>query len=208
MAVVRKAVRETPNTAKTLRVVRSQIGLTDSVSHTICNRTNSFRLETMRLSSLADYAVVMMSAAARHCGGVARLNATLLSEETGVPLPTAQKLVSRLSAAGLLESARGTGGGFRLSRPPSSISLADIIEAVEGPIALTACVDGATQDCCIDQTCKVKPHWNIVNGAVRGALANVSLASLSAHPGEGRGSDQTEELGSRPRGNATIEVPA
>ncbi|TXC72905.1 SUF system Fe-S cluster assembly regulator [Sphingomonas ginsenosidivorax] len=148
----------------------------------------------MRLSSLADYAVVMMSAAARHCGGVARLNATLLSEETGVPLPTAQKLVSRLSAAGLLESARGTGGGFRLSRPPSSISLADIIEAVEGPIALTACVDGATQDCCIDQTCKVKPHWNIVNGAVRGALANVSLASLSTHPGEGRGPDGARDL--------------
>jgi FeS assembly SUF system regulator len=148
----------------------------------------------MRLSSLADYAVVMMSAAARHCGGVARLNATLLSEETGVPLPTAQKLVSRLSSAGLLESARGTGGGFRLSRPPSSISLADIIEAVEGPIALTACVDGATQDCCIDQTCKVKPHWNIVNGAVRGALANVSLASLSTHPGEGRGPNGGRDL--------------
>ena len=136
----------------------------------------------MRLSSLADYAVVMMSAAARHCGGIARLNATLLSEETGVPLPTVQKLVSRLSAAGLIESTRGTGGGFRLSRPPASISLADIIEAVEGPIALTACVDGAAQDCCIDQTCKVKPHWNAVNGAVRGALAGVSLASLSQTP--------------------------
>ena len=136
----------------------------------------------MRLSSLADYAVVMMTAAARHCGGIARLNATVLAEETGVPLPTAQKLVSRLSAAGLLESTRGTGGGFRLSRPPASISLADIIEAVEGPIALTACVDGASQDCCIDQSCKVKPHWNAVNGAVRGALAGVSLASLSQTP--------------------------
>ncbi|WP_380785730.1 SUF system Fe-S cluster assembly regulator [Sphingomonas sp. R86521] len=141
----------------------------------------------MRLSSLADYAVVMMSAAARHCGGVARLNATVLAEETGVPLPTVQKLISRLSAAGLIESTRGTGGGFRLSRPPSSINLAEIIEAVEGPIALTSCVEGATQDCCVEQTCKVKPHWNAVNGAVRGALAGVSLASLSSFPGEGRG---------------------
>ena len=86
----------------------------------------------MRLSSLADYAVVMMSAAARHCGGAARLNATLLAEETGVPLPTAQKLVSRLSSAGLIESTRGTGGGFRLARPAAAISLADIVEAVEG----------------------------------------------------------------------------
>ena len=135
----------------------------------------------MRLSSLADYAVVMMSAAARSCGSV-RLNATLLAAETGLPLPTVQKLVSRLSAAGLIESTRGTGGGFRLSRPPAMISLADIIEAVEGPIALTSCVDGASQDCCVEQTCKVKPHWNAVNGAVRGALAGVSLASLSQTP--------------------------
>ncbi|MBA3836748.1 MAG: SUF system Fe-S cluster assembly regulator [Sphingomonas sp.] len=134
----------------------------------------------MRLSSLADYAVVMMSAAARHCGVSGRLNATLLAEETGIPLPTVQKLVSRLSAAGLIESARGTGGGFRLSRPPASISLADIVEAVEGPIAMTACVDEGRHDCQIEENCRVKPHWNAVNGAVRGALAGVSLASLSA----------------------------
>lgn len=133
----------------------------------------------MKLSSLADYAVVMMSAAARHCGGASRLNATVLAEETGVPLPTAQKLVSRLSAAGLIESARGTGGGFRLARPAAAISLADIVEAVEGPIALTSCVDQGSHDCCIEGNCRVKPHWNAVNGAVRGALAGVSLASLA-----------------------------
>ncbi len=68
----------------------------------------------MRLSNLADYAVVMLAAAARRDGG--RLSATCLAEETGVPLPTAQKLVGRLSAAGLIVSSRGTGGGFRLAR--------------------------------------------------------------------------------------------
>ena len=136
----------------------------------------------MRLSSLADYAVVMMSAAARHCGGMARVNATMLAGETGVPLPTAQKLVSRLSSAGLLESARGTGGGFRLARPAAAISVADIVEAVEGPIALTACVERGSHDCAIEDNCRVKPHWNAVNGAVRGALAGVSLASLSSSP--------------------------
>jgi FeS assembly SUF system regulator len=136
----------------------------------------------MRLSSLADYAVVMMSAAARHCGGAARLNATLLAEETGVPLPTAQKLVSRLSSAGLIESTRGTGGGFRLSRPPSAISLADIVEAVEGPIQLTSCVEGSRHDCAIEGACQVRPHWGVVNEAVRGALAGVSLAHLSRAP--------------------------
>ena len=133
----------------------------------------------MRLSSLADYAVVMLSAAARHCGVSGRLNATLLADETGIPLPTVQKLVSKLSSAGLIESARGTGGGFRLSRPAVAISLADIIEAVEGPIAMTACVDEGRHDCIIEENCRVKPHWNVVNGALRGALAGVSLASLS-----------------------------
>jgi FeS assembly SUF system regulator len=133
----------------------------------------------MRLSSLADYAVVMMAAAARHCGASCRLNATSLAEETGLPLPTVQKLVSRLSAAGLIESARGTGGGFRLARPPAAITVADIVEAIEGPIALTTCVDSGKHDCAIEGTCRVKPHWNAVNGAVKGALAGVSLASLS-----------------------------
>lgn len=85
----------------------------------------------MRLSSFADYAVVLMSAAARHCGA-AKMNATTLAAETGIPLPTAQKLVGRLSSAGLLESSRGTGGGVRLSRPPATITLADVVEAVEG----------------------------------------------------------------------------
>ncbi|MGJ3628182.1 SUF system Fe-S cluster assembly regulator [Sphingomonas sp. MMS24-JH45] len=136
----------------------------------------------MRLSSLADYAVVMLTAAARHCGGAARMSATTLAEETGVPLPTAQKLVSRLAAAGLIESARGTGGGIRLARPPATISLADVVEAVEGPIAMTACVDHGAQDCGLDHHCSVKPHWNAVNDAVRGALAGITLASLAAAP--------------------------
>ena len=136
----------------------------------------------MRLSSLADYAVVMMTAAARLQGsaGEPRLNATLLAEATGVPLPTAQKLVSRLSSAGLLESARGTGGGFRLARPAAAISLADIIEAVEGPIAMTTCVDDGRENCALDHHCSVKPHWGVVNEAVRGALASVSLQRLAA----------------------------
>ncbi|WP_448659668.1 RrF2 family transcriptional regulator [Sphingomonas sp. CJ99] len=136
----------------------------------------------MRLSAQADYAVVMLSAAARHCGVSGRLNATILSDETGLPLPTVQKLVSRLSAAGLIESSRGTGGGFRLSRPPAAITLADIIEAIEGPIAMTACVEHGRSDCAVEAECRVKPHWPRVNGAVRGALAGISLAALSSTP--------------------------
>ena len=144
----------------------------------MANRSESIRLEPMRLTSLADYAVVMMAAAARHPGD-ARLSATLLAGETGVPLPTAQKLMGRLASAGLLISARGSGGGFRLARDAGGISLADIVEAVEGPIAITACVDENRNECALEDACQVRPHLNTVNGAVRGALQMVSLASLA-----------------------------
>ena len=130
----------------------------------------------MRLSNLADYAVVTMSQAARHCGG-ARTSASELATETGLPVPTVQKLVSKLSAAGLLRSTRGAGGGLQLARPAAAITVADIIEAVEGPIALTACIEGA--DCLVEHDCRVKPHWPIVNEALRGALADISLAQLA-----------------------------
>lgn len=144
----------------------------------------------MRLSSLADYAVVMMGAAARHCGSAAlvdaegrkraRTSATELAAETGIPLPTAQKLVSLLTRAGLLKSVRGQGGGIKLARPAAAISLADIIEAIEGPIAMTNCTNHGACNCTIEPDCNVKPHWNAVNSAVRGALGGVSLASISA----------------------------
>ena len=143
----------------------------------------------MRLSSFPDYGVVLMSAAARHCGAGAgldpatnkyvKMNATTLSAETGIPLPTAQKLVSRLSAAGLLESSRGTGGGVRLARPPAAITLADVVEAVEGPIAMTACTEMGAHDCTLEQECRVRPHMNVANNAIRSALAGVTIASLA-----------------------------
>ena len=135
----------------------------------------------MRLTSLADYGVVVMAAAARRPAG-ASLSAGLLAEETGVPLPTAQKVMGRLASAGLLLSARGLGGGFRLARPAASISLADIIEAIEGPIAMTNCIEGSIQDCALEGSCRVKPHLHIANDAVRAALAAVSLSQLSQSP--------------------------
>ena len=140
----------------------------------------------MRLTHLADYAVVMMTAAARRADGE-RLSATILAEETGVPLPTAQKLVGKLAAAGLLNSARGAGGGFTLARPGSAISLADIVEAVEGPIAMTQCcgTDEASE-CALDSHCKVKPHMSVVSDAMRGALGAVSLASLAGQSNPAR----------------------
>jgi FeS assembly SUF system regulator len=132
----------------------------------------------MRLTHLADYAVVLMTAAARRPAG-ARLSATELSGETGVPLPTAQKLMGLLATSGLLSSARGASGGFTLARPAGDISLADVVEAVEGPIAMTMCSDANNHECALDAHCKIKPHMGIVGNAVRGALGAVSLTELA-----------------------------
>src|SRR5918998_6650789 len=136
----------------------------------------------MRLTHLADYAVVMMPAAARR-GNQVRVSAAELAQDTGVPLPTAQKLMGQLAAAGLLNSVRGAGGGFMLARPVNQISLADIVEAVEGPIAMTMCSgsDGPSE-CVLDANCRVKPHMGVVSNAVRGALGAVSLQQLSGAP--------------------------
>jgi FeS assembly SUF system regulator len=146
----------------------------------------------MRLSHLADYAVVLMAAAARRPVS-ARLSATELAGETGVPLPTAQKLMGQLAVCGLLRSARGAAGGFSLAKGANEISLADIVEAVEGPIAMTVCSGHeGPSDCALDAHCRVKPHMGLVGNAVRGALGAVSLEQLSTpakagvQPGQGR----------------------
>ena len=74
---------------------------------------------------------------------------------------------------------RGAGGGYALARPVSEISLADIVEAVEGPIAMTMCADGVNHECALDAHCRVKPHMGIVGSQVRGALGAVSFQELA-----------------------------
>ena len=134
----------------------------------------------MRLTHLADYAVVMMTAAARRPHGE-RLNSAVLATETGVPLPTAQKLMGTLRAAGLLTVARGAGGGFSLARPASAITLADMVEAVEGPIAMTLCSGSdEASECALDAHCRIKLHMGLIREAVRGALAAVTLERLAS----------------------------
>lgn len=133
----------------------------------------------MRLSNLADYAVITMSQAALHCGN-GRVSAAELASETGLPVPTVQKLVSRLTAAGLLRTVRGAHGGLQLGRPAAAITVADIVEAIEGPITLTSCVDHSP--CDFEAGCSMKPHWPIINEALRGALAGISLAQLRDPP--------------------------
>lgn len=131
----------------------------------------------MRMTNLADYAVVVMTAAAR-CDGCA--SAAWVARATGLSVATAAKLLNMLARGGLLVSTRGAAGGFRLARPAAGISLADIVEAVDGPIAVTSCVARASHAHCeVGDGCTARDHWPGVNVAVRGALAAVTLDSLA-----------------------------
>lgn len=130
----------------------------------------------IRLTNLADYAVVVMAAAARE--PAARLSAARVAELTAIPAPTVAKLMGTLARAGLLSAARGVAGGFTLARDPQAISVAAIVEAVDGPIALTNCQAGDESLCTMEGHCAVRGHWAPINRAVRGALQAVSLADL------------------------------
>ncbi len=130
----------------------------------------------IRLTNLADYAVVVMTAAAR--APDARLSATRVAALTSIPVPTVAKLMGTLARAGLLTASRGVAGGFSLAGPPESICIAAIVEAVDGPIALTNCLTGDSHDCAIEGHCTVRGHWGPINQAVRAALAAVTLADI------------------------------
>ncbi len=132
----------------------------------------------LRLSNLADYGVVVMTAAARVADHGGLTSASDIAAQTGIALPTVAKLMGLLARAELLVSQRGSAGGFSLARPAGSINLAEIVEAIDGPIALTHCADGG-HDCTLHGHCAVKPHWDPVNRAVKTALAEVSLAALA-----------------------------
>lgn len=133
----------------------------------------------LRLSNLADYGVVVMTATARTTAEGRPMSAAQVSALTGIPAPTVAKLMGQLGRSGLLASQRGVAGGFSLARDAREISLADIVEAIDGPIALTHCGQAGTDCCGLASTCQVKPHWAPVNRAVRDALSGVSLAELA-----------------------------
>jgi FeS assembly SUF system regulator len=130
----------------------------------------------IRLTNLADYAVVVMAAAAREPG--VKLSAARVAELTMIPAPTVAKLMGTLARGGLLTASRGVAGGFTLSRDPGNISVVDMVEAVDGPIALTSCAGNDVNDCVMEGHCAIRGHWAPINQAVRGALAAVTLADL------------------------------
>lgn len=131
----------------------------------------------IRLTNLADYGVVLMCSMAKKPSDLH--SAYQLSQETGIPVPTVSKILGALSKADLLVSQRGLKGGFRLSRPAVEITVADIVEAIDGPIALTNCIEKAPGDCCYEDLCSMKPHWQLINDAVKKGLAGITLNEIA-----------------------------
>ena len=129
----------------------------------------------VRLNKLTDYAVVILAEMAQ-AGGVT--TASALAGRTGIPGPTVAKLLKILAQSGLTLALRGRAGGYGLSRAPTEISVVEIIEAVEGPVAVAACVEGAHDNCEYESICAMNGRWNRINEAIRGALARVTLADM------------------------------
>ena len=130
----------------------------------------------MRLSRLADYGTVVMGYMA---GDPADLHtATAIAAAIGVAPPTVSKLLQLLSRKGLLVSLRGSRGGYRLSRRPESITVTEVVEAVEGTIALTEC-SGATCRCSVEPGCTVQRNWRQINRKLREVLDGVTVADLT-----------------------------
>jgi len=131
----------------------------------------------IRLSRLADYAVLLMSHMAREPGKVHA--AGVMAGSTRLPVPTVSKILTTMARAGFVVSIRGRDGGYRLAFPPGEITVEQIISAVDGPIALTVCLEAHGASCELESVCPSQPNWRRINDALQQALAGVSLAEIS-----------------------------
>ena len=134
----------------------------------------------LRLSKLTDYAVVVMVRLAEVSPGASPDVQTSpgIAAATGVPEPTVAKVLKTLAATGLVTSQRGARGGYRLARPLHDISVSEVIEAVDGPITLVACVDGSMTECESQALCPVRGRWDPVNDAIERAFSGITLADM------------------------------
>lgn len=132
----------------------------------------------IRINRLTDYGIVLLSRFASAEAGTV-FSARELSSDTGIPLPTASKILKTLTREGLLVSHRGTQGGYSLERPPEEVSVSDIIGSLEGPIALTDCSEEGDGSCEIERTCPVRANWQRITDAIREALEAIPLTEMT-----------------------------
>ncbi len=130
----------------------------------------------LRLSKLTDYAVVVL---VRLASAPGVQTSPGIAATTGIPEPTVAKVLKALASAGLVTSQRGARGGYRSERGLADIPVADVIAAIDGPIALTACVEGSVNECESRALCPMRGRWDPVNDAIQQAMQNISLADMS-----------------------------
>ncbi len=134
----------------------------------------------LRMSKLTDYGLVLLTHMAQE-GAPAVRTANELAERSRVPLPTVSKILKELSKAGIVVSHRGRRGGYSLSRPPEQISVAAVVEALEGPVALTEC-STALGTCSLEPVCLAKGHWGPISRAIQRTLQRLPLSALGPRP--------------------------
>jgi FeS assembly SUF system regulator len=132
----------------------------------------------IRITRLTDYGIVLLSHLAS--SPERYFNAPELAADARLPLPMVSKILKMLARSGLLSSHRGVHGGYALARPAADITVAEILTALEGPIAVTECIDDSAGGGC-DQVafCPVQGNWRRINLAIRDALAGITLAEMS-----------------------------
>ncbi len=129
-----------------------------------------------RLSKMTDYGVVVLGQLTGQPGKL--LSAPEITDATGLPGATVSQVLKTLAAAGVVASHRGARGGYELARLPDDITVRELVVAFEGPLAVTACVEGAEDNCSVESLCLLAGGWEQVNTAIRTALDSVTLADL------------------------------
>ena len=131
----------------------------------------------IRITREADYGILLMTCLAQADGQ--SHSAAALAQQRRLPLPMVSKILKTLARAGLLVSQRGALGGYSLARPAAAISAADIIGALEGPIAITECSGENHDGCSRLEHCEISGHWPRINQAIHTTLQSISLLEMS-----------------------------
>ncbi|QQR89828.1 MAG: SUF system Fe-S cluster assembly regulator [Myxococcales bacterium] len=131
----------------------------------------------VRIGKLTDYAIVLSTQMAQRPEDLHSVRG--LSESTKIPSPTVSKVLKQLVRAGIFSSERGVNGGYRMNGMPAEVSIAEIIEAMEGPIALTECSIPSENPCDRQSDGGAHTNWALINTAVFKALSTVSLADMN-----------------------------
>ena len=132
----------------------------------------------LRMTKQADYGIILMTHLATSHDRL--FAAPELAAETRLPLPTVSKILKLLSREGLLESHRGVKGGYSLAKKPHAITVAEMITALDGPIAFTECIEDTPGVCSQESVCRLRANWQLINQAARQALESISLAELAS----------------------------